>query len=97
MQQKKRHPSGGQGSIGILPLMGVGHLSPDLTKGSNSSMEQTGSYETHYMSPASSKDPNEVIDDDNDNAEGLKLTSTLVEIADVMKTGLNFVNKVVQV
>ncbi len=85
--QKRRHPSGGQGSIGIISSLG--HLSPE-TKGSNSSMEQSGSYETHYLGR----------DQDMDDAEStgrmkerLKLTSTLVEIADAMKNGLYFVNK----
>ena len=36
------------------------------------------------------------VDYDNDKPERLNINSTLVEIADAMKTGLNFVNKAVQ-
>ena len=57
-------------------------------------MDQTGSYETHYLSPKSDQDFDPDHPDQHRPHEGLKfMTSTLVEIADAMKSGLNYVNK----
>ena len=86
--QKRRHPSGGNQGSSLLSL-GLGYLSPD-NKGSSGSIE-VGSLEAPVQ--------DHIQDQDNPpgrNEEGLKLTSTLVEIIEVMKTSLNFVNKIVQ-
>ena len=93
--QKKRHPSGGQGNQGSLLSLGLAYLSPDNSKGSSGSIEQpvphVGSFENQHQAELQEPPKSSTV-----QAEGLKLTSTLVEIIEVMKSALNFVNKVVQ-